>query len=77
MSPVFAEAAHLWIGLSLGLLALLAGAETAWPRRVRTQPRLRRWPGNLGIALVDALTMAAACGLKPDDFRSNHGRDPL
>lgn len=60
MSSVLAEAAHLRIGLSLGLLAALAGAEAAWPRRVRTQPRLRRWPGNLGIALVDALAVRLA-----------------
>ncbi len=52
-----AEAAHLRGEFSLGLLVLLAGAEAVWPRRGRTQPRLRRWPGNLGIAVVDALAV--------------------
>jgi sterol desaturase/sphingolipid hydroxylase (fatty acid hydroxylase superfamily) len=55
-----AEVAHLRGGVSLGLLALLAGAEAVWPRRGRTQPRLRRWPGNLGIAVVDALAVRLA-----------------
>ncbi|HYF21836.1 MAG TPA: sterol desaturase family protein [Caulobacteraceae bacterium] len=39
-----------------GVFALLAGAEAAWPRRGAPE-RLRRWPGNLGLAVVSALLL--------------------
>lgn len=39
----------------LGVFALMAALEAWLPRRVRGLPRLRRWPSNLGIVVVDTL----------------------
>lgn len=38
-----------------GVLAVLAGLEALAPRRGRSLPRLRRWPANLGIAVLNTL----------------------
>jgi sterol desaturase/sphingolipid hydroxylase (fatty acid hydroxylase superfamily) len=51
-------------GGALGLMALL---EAGWPRRARRFGRLRRWPGNLALVLLNTLTVrllfpAAAVG---------------
>lgn len=43
--------------ISISLLIVLAGAEAWWPRRMRSLTRQRRWPGNLGIAVADALAV--------------------
>ena len=45
----------LRLGVFLGLFALMAMWETLGPRRTRLLPRIRRWPGNFGVALLDAL----------------------
>ena len=39
----------------LGVFAAMATLEAVIPRRARTLPRARRWPGNLGIVAVDTL----------------------
>jgi len=44
---------RLWI--SLGLFAALAVGEAVLPRRRRSVSRLQRWPGNLGVTILDAL----------------------
>ncbi|GLR68197.1 sterol desaturase [Acidocella aquatica] len=43
--------------VSFGLLAVLAAAEAWRPRRMRSLTRGQRWPGNLGIAVADALAV--------------------
>jgi sterol desaturase/sphingolipid hydroxylase (fatty acid hydroxylase superfamily) len=45
----------LRLGVFLGLFALMAAWEALGPRRERSLPRLKRWPGNIGISLLDAL----------------------
>ena len=45
----------LRLGVFLGIFALMALWETLEPRRTRSFPRMRRWPGNVGISLLDAL----------------------
>ena len=45
------------LGCFLGVFALMAVWETLRPRRVRTQPRRRRWPGNWGVVLADTLVV--------------------
>jgi sterol desaturase/sphingolipid hydroxylase (fatty acid hydroxylase superfamily) len=45
----------LRLGVFLGAFALMAAWEAIGPRRTRALPRLKRWPGNIGISLVDAL----------------------
>jgi len=42
------------LGLFLAVLAIVAGAEALMPRRGRSLPRARRWPGNLGIVVLNA-----------------------
>lgn len=39
----------------LGVFALMAALEAWLPRRARRLPRLRRWPSNLGIVVVDTV----------------------
>ncbi|MFN6955677.1 MAG: sterol desaturase family protein [Acetobacteraceae bacterium] len=41
----------------LGVFALMAALEAWLPRRARGLPRLRRWPSNLGIVLVDTVVV--------------------
>jgi sterol desaturase/sphingolipid hydroxylase (fatty acid hydroxylase superfamily) len=45
----------LRLGVFLGLFALLAVWEILGPRRARSLPRVKRWPGNIGISLLAAL----------------------
>lgn len=45
------------LGVFLGLFVLLALAEALAPRRRRSHSRGRRWPGNLGIVLLDSLAL--------------------
>jgi sterol desaturase/sphingolipid hydroxylase (fatty acid hydroxylase superfamily) len=47
--------AILRTGIFLGVFALLALLETWLPRRERRLTRLRRWPGNIGIAVLNQL----------------------
>ena len=42
-------------GAALGIFAIMALWEIAAPRRAMSVGRARRWPGNLGILLIDAL----------------------
>ena len=56
------------LGVFAGLLAVMAGWETLTPRRRRSVPRRARWPGNLGVVVIDAalvrvLFPVAAAGL--------------
>jgi len=46
---------YLRIGAALGIFAAMALWEFVAPRRALSVGRLRRWPGNLGILLLDAL----------------------
>jgi sterol desaturase/sphingolipid hydroxylase (fatty acid hydroxylase superfamily) len=55
-------------GIFLGTLALMALWETLAPRRRQTVPRRVRWPGNLGVVVVDTIVLrllfpAGAVGL--------------
>ena len=59
--------AAIRLGFFLGVLALMAGAELAVPRRVLSLPRPARWASNLGIvflntALVRLLLPVTAAG---------------
>ena len=45
------------IGAAVGVFAVLALWEVLAPRRTMAIGRARRWPGNLGIVVLDALTV--------------------
>jgi sterol desaturase/sphingolipid hydroxylase (fatty acid hydroxylase superfamily) len=45
----------LRLGVYLSVFALMAVWEAIGPRRPRALRRVKRWPGNIGISLVDAL----------------------
>ncbi|WP_375230015.1 sterol desaturase family protein [Roseobacter sp. S98] len=47
------------LGVFLGLFAVLALLEKLAPRRVRSQPRSRRWVTNWGVTIVNTLTLRA------------------
>lgn len=57
MSPILNHEPVIRLGVYLGLLVLLMLAEAAWPRRPRVLGRRQRWPGNLGMAALNALTV--------------------
>ncbi len=61
MNPLLADnEALIRSGLFLGILAVLALAETLAPRRRRQLPRRARWFSNLGIVFVDTLVLRLA-----------------
>lgn len=45
----------LRLSVFLGILGLMVLWEWLGPRRARAVPRWRRWPGNLGVALLDTV----------------------
>jgi sterol desaturase/sphingolipid hydroxylase (fatty acid hydroxylase superfamily) len=47
----------LRLGGFLGVLMLMAAWEALAPRRPRSQSRLRRWPGNLGVVAIGTLLL--------------------
>ncbi len=47
----------LRLGIFVAVLIALAAAEAVWPRRTRAMARWVRWPGNLGIVALNALTV--------------------
>lgn len=47
----------LRLGVFLGLMALLMGAEAWLPRRARIARRAKRWTTNLAITVLDAITV--------------------
>jgi sterol desaturase/sphingolipid hydroxylase (fatty acid hydroxylase superfamily) len=47
----------LRLGAFVAVLAAAAAAEAIWPRRQRSFPRWRRWPGNLGLVVIGALLL--------------------
>ncbi|MFO1060066.1 MAG: sterol desaturase family protein [Dongiaceae bacterium] len=53
----------LRLGGFLGVLALMAAWEALAPRRPRSQSRLRRWPGNLGVVAIGTLLLRLAVPL--------------
>mgnify|MGYP005754552093 CR=1 FL=1 len=56
----------LWrIGVFLGVLLVIAGLERLAPRRRLIQPKARRWATNLGLVVIDALTVRALALVLP------------
>jgi len=47
------------LGFFLGVLALMMALEAAVPRRALAVSRARRWPGNIGIVILDSLLVRA------------------
>lgn len=45
----------LRLAVFLGLFTLMAASEWLGPRRARTVSRWRRWPNNVGVAVLDTL----------------------
>jgi sterol desaturase/sphingolipid hydroxylase (fatty acid hydroxylase superfamily) len=66
----------------VGVFAAMAAWEVLAPRRLRSIGRLRRWPGNLGILVVDALVVrlvapAAVVGAAVVALEHGYGLLPL
>jgi sterol desaturase/sphingolipid hydroxylase (fatty acid hydroxylase superfamily) len=49
--------ATLRIGIFFVLLGVLVLAERRWPRHMAAPDRMRRWPPNLGLAIIDTLAL--------------------
>jgi len=45
------------LAIFLGVLILMSLLEALFPRRARTQTRLERWPTNLGIIVLNAISL--------------------
>jgi len=54
MTPIAIEAL-LRLAIFLAVLLVLIAAESRWPRHRAAPVRMRRWPANLGLGLVDTL----------------------
>ena len=54
----------LRLGVFLAMLMAMAGAEALWPRRAE-MTRALRWPRNLGLVLIDTLTVRALAWALP------------
>jgi sterol desaturase/sphingolipid hydroxylase (fatty acid hydroxylase superfamily) len=54
---LLANAGSLRLGAFVAVFALMAVWELAAPRRASRLPRRARWPGNLGIVVVDTLLL--------------------
>lgn len=54
---IFGNEPAIRLGIYLGVLAALMLWEVAAPRRALVQGRLRRWPGNIGIAALNTLVL--------------------
>jgi len=54
---IFGNEPLIRLGIYLGVLAALMLWEVAAPRRALVQGRLRRWPGNIGIAALNTLVL--------------------
>ncbi|MEC9346668.1 MAG: sterol desaturase family protein [Pseudomonadota bacterium] len=59
-SSILGNEAPIRLGVFLGLLGLMALAETVRPRRARGEPRLRRWVPNLALVAIDTLALRVA-----------------
>lgn len=55
----------LRLGVFIGLFGLFAALEAWAPRRVRSQPRKRRWVTNLSIVVLDTLALRALAIVLP------------
>ncbi|MBE0530924.1 MAG: sterol desaturase family protein [Rhodospirillales bacterium] len=56
---LLASEAVVRVSFFLGVLVLMMALEAAFPRRARNVSRSRRWPGNLGIVVLDSLIVRA------------------
>ncbi len=56
-SGVLAAEPLIRLGAFAGLLVLLVAWELLAPRRRRTIGRWSRWPGNVGVVVIDALLL--------------------
>lgn len=68
MNVLLAQEALIRLSVFAGILALMAGLEAWLPRRRRSATRWLRWPGNLGVVVLDSLVLrlvfpTAAVGL--------------
>ena len=54
-SPLFASEPFIRLAAFGGILVVMAAWELVGPRRTQAIGRARRWPGNLGVVVVDTL----------------------
>ncbi len=53
----FASEATVRLSIFAGVFIIMAIAEALWPRKTRTQPRFSRWFTNMGMVVLDSLTV--------------------
>ena len=51
--PILRNEPAIRFGIFLGVFGLMAAWEALGPRRSRSIGRMRRWPGNVGVVLLD------------------------
>ena len=56
-SPLLVYEAQIRMGFFIAILAIMALAETLFPKRPRSYSRKLRWTSNLGLILVNALVI--------------------
>ena len=50
------------LAVFLAVFSGIASWELAWPRRILLEPRGRRWPANIGLAVLDTILVRAVAG---------------
>ncbi len=53
----FASETTIRLSIFASVFIIMAVAEAMWPRKKRTQPRLNRWFTNIGIVVLDSITV--------------------
>ncbi|MFQ5783502.1 MAG: sterol desaturase family protein [Alphaproteobacteria bacterium] len=59
-ATILANEPAIRLGFFFGVFALIAAGETLAPRRARGWPRRARWPGNIGVVVLNALLLRLA-----------------
>ena len=57
MNFEYASEATIRLSVFAGVFIIMAIAEALWPRKKRTQPRLTRWFTNIGMVVLDSITV--------------------
>ncbi|MDA0996606.1 MAG: sterol desaturase family protein [Proteobacteria bacterium] len=76
MEQVLSDEVLIRLAVFAGILAAMMLLEWLWPKRPRTLSRGSRWPGNLGVVVVDTIAVRLLVPLPPAAaalWASEHG----
>lgn len=65
MNDLFANEGAVRIAVFIGVLVVMMVLEAVIPRRERSNPRMIRWPANLGVVVVDTIVARLVVPVPP------------